>query len=77
MIPKWFGANKFGAIVHVPEDGRQRRIKVCVHGLMKAYAVQENATGLDLIRELSQPFFLEGDRHGRIISDKAAVILEW
>ncbi|KAE8358631.1 hypothetical protein BDV27DRAFT_65987 [Aspergillus caelatus] len=68
--------DEVGATVHVPEDGRQRRIKVCVHGLMKAYAVQENATGLDLIQELSQPFFLEGDGHGHIISDKAAVILE-
>ncbi|KNG85564.1 hypothetical protein ANOM_006653 [Aspergillus nomiae NRRL 13137] len=65
-----------GATVHVPEDGRQRRIKLCVHGLMKAYSIQENTTGLDLIKELSQPFLVEGGKHGHIISDRAAVILD-
>ncbi|RHZ45201.1 uncharacterized protein CDV56_103450 [Aspergillus thermomutatus] len=68
--------DEVGAIVPVPEDGRQRHIKVCVHGIMKAYSVRENAAGLGLIKELSQPFLLEGDTQGHIISEKAAVILE-
>ncbi|KAL5358281.1 hypothetical protein BJX96DRAFT_39289 [Aspergillus floccosus] len=65
-----------GAIVPVPEDGLRRCIKLCVHGLMKAYSVQENTAGLSLIKELSQPFLLEDDTKGHIISEKAAVILE-
>lgn len=68
--------DRLGVTVNVPEDGPQRRIKVCVHGLMKAHSVQENSTGLGLIQELSQPFLQGGDRHGHIISDKAVVILE-
>lgn len=64
------------AAVRVPADGRQRRIKACMHGLTKAYSVQEKAAGLSLIQELSQPFLLESDTEGQIISDKAAVILE-
>jgi hypothetical protein len=58
--------DEVGAIVPVPEDGRQRHIKVCVHGIMKAYSVRENAAGLGL----------GTDTQGRIISGKAAVILE-
>ncbi|OGM45259.1 hypothetical protein ABOM_006451 [Aspergillus bombycis] len=65
-----------GASVHVPEGGQQRCIKVCVHGLMKACSVQENATGLDLIKQLSQPFLAAGNKDGHIVSDKAAVILD-
>jgi hypothetical protein len=68
--------DEVGAIVPVPEDGRQRHIKVCVHGIMKAYSVPENAAGLGLIRELSQPFLLGAGTKGRIISEKAAVILD-
>ncbi|KAL4786835.1 hypothetical protein BJX76DRAFT_320354 [Aspergillus varians] len=68
--------DEFGAIVHVPKDRQQCRIKVCVHGLMRAHSVQENTTGLSLIKELSQPFLQEGNANGQMISDKAAVILE-
>ncbi|GFF99617.1 hypothetical protein IFM53868_10377 [Aspergillus udagawae] len=46
--------DEVGAIVPVPEDGRQRHIKVCVHGIMKAYSVRENAAGLGMIKELSR-----------------------
>ncbi|GFF54328.1 hypothetical protein IFM58399_09797 [Aspergillus lentulus] len=68
--------DEVGAIVTVPEDGQQRHIKVCVHGIMKAYSVRESADGLGLIKELSQPFLLGDDTQGHIISEKAAVILE-
>lgn len=64
------------APISIPEDGGKRRIKACMHGLMKACSVREKATGLSLIKELTQPFLLEGGIEGQIISDKAAVILE-
>ncbi|KAL4819765.1 hypothetical protein BDW67DRAFT_181482 [Aspergillus spinulosporus] len=69
--------NEVGAIVDVPNDGVQRRIKVCVHGLMKGLQVQETLSGSELIQSLSQPFILEDERtDGKVISDRAAVILE-
>ncbi|KAL4795054.1 hypothetical protein BDV19DRAFT_363983 [Aspergillus venezuelensis] len=65
-----------GTPIRVPHDGQVRRIKVCMHGLMKAHSVRETASGVDLIDELSQPFLLNSDTEGHLISDKATVLLE-
>ncbi|KAB8212908.1 hypothetical protein BDV33DRAFT_185901 [Aspergillus novoparasiticus] len=48
--------DEVGASIHVPADGRKRRMKVCVHGLMKAYVMQDNTTGIDLIKNLASHF---------------------
>ncbi|KAL3473916.1 hypothetical protein BJX99DRAFT_188759 [Aspergillus californicus] len=68
--------NNVGARVPVPDDGKVRRIKVCMHGLIKAHSVQETASGVGLIDELSQPFLLSCETDGQLVSDKAVVILE-
>ncbi|KAL4919238.1 hypothetical protein BDW62DRAFT_200117 [Aspergillus aurantiobrunneus] len=65
-----------GATIPVPDDGQMRRIKVCMHGLMRAHSVQETTSGLSLIDELSQPFLLDSETDGQLVSYKAAVILE-
>ncbi|KAL4941933.1 hypothetical protein BDV06DRAFT_212233 [Aspergillus oleicola] len=65
-----------GATIQVPQDGQVRRIKVCMHGLMKAHSVRETASGVGLINELSQPFLLDSDTDGHLVSDKATVLLE-
>ncbi|KAL4864780.1 hypothetical protein BDV12DRAFT_7609 [Aspergillus spectabilis] len=68
--------NNLGVTVPVPKDGHVRRIKVCVHGLIKAHSMQETSSGVDLIHDLSQPFLLQSEAGGELVSDKAVVILE-
>lgn len=48
-----------------------------MHGITEAYSVQEKTTGVNLIQELSEPFLLEEGNNGRMIGNKAVVILEW
>lgn len=69
-----------GIPVHMADDGEKHHVKLCMHGLIKSYTVDEVSSGIDLIKELSQPFYPEGVRHGgkdgETITSKAIVMLE-
>lgn len=55
------------------------RVKVCVHGSLKKYVVEESAKGVDLLKIMGQPFLdyaeVDGLR-GSLISEKACVVLD-
>lgn len=62
-----------------PDDGVERRVQLCVHGLMVAHAVIETSTGVERLKKLSQPFvelYRETGVSGHPVSEKATVILE-
>ncbi|KAJ5741978.1 hypothetical protein N7533_011387 [Penicillium manginii] len=72
--------NIHGQEVNPPDvAGGEHRIKICVHGLMLAHQVEETARGIEFLKVMGQPF-LESDQEvmlkGRIVSEKACVILE-
>jgi hypothetical protein len=71
-----------GNPVSVPTGSTKYSIKLCVHGLIVAHTIQESSSGLQKIKELSQPFQTSETKKGRsiktgeIISGKAIVILQ-
>jgi hypothetical protein len=72
-----------GNPIPVPNDGKTRHIKLCVHGLMIAHRVQETLSGLEKIKDLSQAFIVRGNNAGvsvvgggNVVSEKAIVVLD-
>ncbi|KAE8322198.1 hypothetical protein BDV39DRAFT_218877 [Aspergillus sergii] len=65
----------------VPVPNRRCPITLCVHGLVMAHTIQMESSGLQKIKELSQPFQTPHTQNekkptgGEIISGKAIVIL--
>ncbi|OKL63610.1 hypothetical protein UA08_00509 [Talaromyces atroroseus] len=72
-----------GNLVPIPKDKKNCTIKLCVHGLIVAHTdpIQESSSGLQKVKQLSQPFQaskrqgVRGATAGEVISGKAIVIL--
>lgn len=69
------------APVQVAENEGHHRVKLCVQGLLVSYTVNEVPSGMDHIKELSQPFMADppcrdDPARGRSVIKKAVVILE-
>jgi hypothetical protein len=69
-----------GQEIHVPEaHDTVYHVKVCVHGSMRKYLVEENAKGVDSLKIIGQPFldYSKGyDSRGSLVSEKACVVLD-
>jgi hypothetical protein len=71
-----------GNLVSAPTGKRKCSIKLCVHGLVVAHRTQESSSGLQKVKELSQPFQTTERQSVRkaeaseVITGKAIVILQ-